>query len=310
MTDEITDEQGEATPSDETTEASASESSEQLQEEASEPETSEEDNDAGEGEEESEDKSESLLVTPEELKAIKADPTLSKLYRSLNKGFTENSQKRAAQVREAEQAMQLVQALRADPQGTIQLLAQQAQVQLGASKAPDADVHQQMTELFGEEVGAKVAQAVQKLIDERTSGLKQTVEGTVKDIKATAGVEATKAFRDAHPDLNEVIAHDASGAPITVEQKMLQLMSEFDVKGTVDSHTYLTRFYKMAKAEVDSKVQAARVAAKLGAKLEKSAGASKSPGSPAAAKVALEFPRGKGAFAKAAAMALRGERAG
>lgn len=91
---------------------------------------------------------------------------------------------------------------------------------------------------------------------------------------------------------------------------MLQLMSEFDVKGTLDSHTYLSKFYKMAKADVDSKVQAARVAAKLGQKLEKAASVSKSPGSPASAKVALEFPRGKGAFAKAAAMALRGERAG
>ena len=308
MTDDITDEQAE-TPSDEPTESSDSESAEQPQEEASAPETSEEDV-ADSEEEEADEESDSLLVTPDELKAIKADPTLSKLYRSLNKGFTENSQKRAAQVKEAEQALQFVAAIRSDPKGMIEMLAREAQVQLGTQKVPDADVHQQMTELFGEEVGAKVASAVQRLIDERTSGLKQTVESTVKDIKAGAGVEATKAFRDAHPDLNEVIAHDSSGQPITVEQKMLQLMSEFDVKGTVDSHTYLNRFYKMAKAEVDSKVQTARVAAKLGAKLEKAASVSKSPGSPAAAKVALAFPTGKGAFAKAAQMALRGERAG
>lgn len=306
MTDETTDEQEPEAPSDESTESSDSESAEQPQEEASAPVTSEDDNAEGEEEEEQE----SLLVTPEELKAIKADPTLSKLYRSLNKGFTENSQKRAAQVKEAESAMQLVQALRSDPKGTLQQLAQLAQVQLGPEKVADADVHQQMTELFGEEVGAKVASAVQKLIDERTSGLKQTVESTVKDIKAGAGVEATKAFRDAHPDLNEVIAHDKDGSPITVEQKMLQLMSEYDVKGNVDSHTYLSRFYKMAKADVDSKVQAARVAKKMSEKVEKAASVSKTPGSPAAAKVALAFPTGKGAFAKAAAMALRGERAG
>lgn len=301
MTEETVEEpeQGSTEPTD----SSESESPEQPQEEASGSENSEETETESEEEEQ-----ESLLVTPEELKQIKADPTLSKLYRSLNKGFTENSQKRAAQVKEAEYALQMVDALRKDPQGTIRQLAEAAKVQLGTEKAPDLDVHQEMTNLFGEEVGAKVATAVQKLIDERTSGLKQNVESTLKEVKAGASVEATKAFRELHPDLTEVIGHDSSGREVTIEGKMLQLMSEFDLKGPVDSHTYLSKFYNMAKSE--AKAQTARATAKTNEKLEKAASVSKTPGSPAAAKVALAFPTGKGAFRKAAEMAIRGERAG
>lgn len=310
MTDETPDEQPVA-DSTETTDESSSASSEQPTEEASEPDTSTSETAADTAEADQSEESESLLVTPDELKAIKADPTLSKLYRSLNKGFTENSQKRAAEVTAAREAMQLVEALKNNPQETLQYLAQAARVNLGGpSMPPDADVQEQMTQLFGADVGAKVADVVQKLVDARTSGLKTTVETTVKEIKTGASLEALRSFRASHPDLSEVIAHRPDGSPITVEQRMTELTQEIEFKGVVDAQTYLNRLYKIAKSDVDAKVQTAKLAQKLATRTDKSASAAKSPGSPAAAKVALEFPRGKGAFAKAAQMALQGQRAG
>lgn len=311
MTEETPDEQAvEETTSTETTGESSPASSEQQTEEASEPDTSTDDTDTEDANEDDAKKSESLLVTPDELKAIKADPTLSKLYRSLNKGYTERSQARAAEVSQAKDALQLVDALRRDPQGTLSQLAQAAKVQLGLEKASDPDVKAEMTELFGEEVGAKVATALQKLIDARTSGLKSTVESTVAEIKTGASNEATRLFRESHPDLSEVIAHDAQGQPVTVENRMLELMNKFEIKGKVDPQTYLNDFYRMAKSDVDQKTNVARIAKKLAERTDKSASASKAPGSPAAAKVALKFPTGRGAFKESAAMALRGERAG
>ena len=269
MTDETPDEQPVA-DSTETTDELSSASSEQPTEEASESDTSSTEADA-DAEADQSGESESLLVTPDELKAIKQDPTLSKLYRSLNKGFTENSQKRAAEVSSAREALQLVEALKNNPQETLQYLAQAAKVHLGGSQAaPDSDVQEQMTQLFGADVGAKVADVVQKLVDARTSGLKTTVESTVKEIKTGASLEALRNFRESHPDLGEVIAHRPDGSPVTVEQRMTELTQEIDFKGSVDAQTYLNRLYRFAKADVDAKIQSARIAQKFAARTDRS----------------------------------------
>ena len=293
--------------STEPTDESSSESAEQPTEEVSAPEASTQ---PPAEEDEDEPKKGSLLVTPEELKRIKADPALSKLHRSLNKGFTEKTQALAAQRKEADQALQLFTALRNDPKGTLEVLNRFAGVQSGAPAGPDADVQAEMNALFGDDIGPKVAQVVQRLVDARTSGLSKTVESTVNDIKVSSSLDALRTFRESHPDLGEVIAHDADGNPVTVEARMVELTNELEFKQPVDPQTYLARLYRMAKADVDAKTQTAKLAAKIAAKTNSSAAASKSPGTTPATQVALSFPTGKGAFQRAFEMALKGQRAG
>lgn len=289
-------------PTDSTapTETPVSESSEQLSEGSSESEASTQESASDED----------LLVTKEELAEIKKNPALNKLYRSLNKGWTQKTQTLAEERRSSQQALQLVEALRTNPQATLQELARFAGVEVSKPKEQTQAQVDALNQLFGPDLGPQIATAVKTLVDQETSGIRQVAEQTAEQSRIASATAVLTAFEEAHPDLKTEIGLNSKGEPITIQSRMRELSAEWAPAQQMDPTRYLDRLYKMAKQDLESKQTEAQVARKLTDRINQSARASESPSGAAPPKqVAHSYPTGKGALRAAFAMAMRGERA-
>jgi hypothetical protein len=105
------------------------------------------------------DDDEGLGLSAEDLAAIKADPKLKALYKSLHEGFTTKTQKLAAGDR-------LLRAFQSDPSGTVKALAQRAGVKL-ADESPKPDVRAalqtELTSAVGEDLAAQLLPIFEKV---------------------------------------------------------------------------------------------------------------------------------------------------
>ncbi len=111
-------------------------------------------------------------VTPEQLAAIKANPQLRPLYRSLMKAVTHKFQ-------QAGQALKVTEAFRRDPVGVVRALAQSIGATLqepGArpsDHAPDeaSSAAAEIEQLFGAEAGPQVRSVLDRYIDSRAKAI-------------------------------------------------------------------------------------------------------------------------------------------
>lgn len=118
---------------------------------------------------------ESFRLSPEELAAVKADPTLGKLYKSLLRGSTQKYQEIAAD-------RKFLEAVREDPRGVIEMAAQQLGLQLVDPQTQQAATQQQamvdtvmprLEGLFGKEAAAALRPVFNDMISQ---AIKQEIQ--------------------------------------------------------------------------------------------------------------------------------------
>lgn len=215
--DETTDETTEETTSDDADEESTPSGSTLLDEEDEETDEDEESPDtttrgdvtADETPEDAEADDIFDQLTAEELTAIKSDPVLNKLRKSLMKGWQ-------SKTTEHSQLVQLGNAYRQDPVGVLRAMAQQLGLEVRAADvkpqaaAPEpSDPGKELEDLFGEQIGPKVRAVFDKWAEARF-GQKLTAEvapmrdalGRVTSAYEYARMQGEEAsFKARHKDL-------------------------------------------------------------------------------------------------------------
>lgn len=207
-------------------------------------------------------------LTPEEIAAIKADPTLNKLRKSLMRGYTTKTQEHA-------QLVQLGQAYRQNPAGVLKAIAdnlgfqilppgQQPQVQ-AQQAAPPQDPGQDLENLFGPQIGPKVRAVFEKWAETRIGAAVGPVQQTVGQVVSTSEqarmFSEEQAFKARHKDVNPQI-----------EQEIVALGNSGKiVPGDMSPAEYLDTLYDVVmarRARVAAKGATRSAATKLASKIE------------------------------------------
>jgi hypothetical protein len=160
--------------------------------------------DEGEGDEpeESEDEGDEGArvfenVTPEQLAAIKANPELNTLYKSLVRGYTKKSMALG-------QERQIIEAFKRDPDRVLEAIALQRGLEVrrrDAAPEQRQDPGAEIEALFGPEAGPHVRQAFEKLADARTTPLKNVLGGVVRQAETARMVSEERSFSARHEDV-------------------------------------------------------------------------------------------------------------
>lgn len=172
----------------------------------------------------------------------KLPPELRKAW---NKAFTTKAQGLAAARREAEQATQLVTALRSDPQGTIQRLAQQAGLAVQAPTqasvtAIEDEVQQALAETLGPDTAKAITPAIQRIarhiVESVTNPLSQQTQELVAQARLAEANAAVRAFETANPEAKQY------------GPEMAALMKKFQPAEGMDTSEYLEALLAIASA--------------------------------------------------------------
>jgi hypothetical protein len=238
---------------------SAPEAAGGAQEAGEAPEAKEDEKTAPEGKEDDEDDP-VLGLTPQELAEIKSSPALSKLYKSLNKGYTQKYQQIAAD-------RQFLEQVRANPKAVLLAAAQNMGLkvldpqEVGTQANTEAVVDetmQSMVQLFGPDLAPAVEpvmrRMIQNIVDSQVAPLRQTQEALQqqsfeKQAQAYAGT-----FRARHADLTP-----------EVEAKMIEIGNTIYPNEGISPDQYLEVLYTIAtaggQAQKVAKVAAERIKA-------------------------------------------------
>ena len=192
------------------------------------PETAEadEDEDEDEPEEEPEDLSPELIesLTDEDREAIKANPAVAKLQKSLLRAYTQKTMKLAAYNR-------IIKGLQDSPDETLAMLAAGRGLMItkpAASEEPAVDkaraaAKAEVARLFGEEHADAVLGLIEKVADIKTESavapLKQAAANLIQRQAAAEVVTATSAFTRAH---RQEITDDVERGMVALGQELLQ----------------------------------------------------------------------------------------
>src|SRR3990172_8829629 len=192
------------------------------------PETAEadEDEDEDEPEEEPEDLSPELIesLTDEDREAIKANPAMAKLQKSLLRAYTQKTMKLAAYNR-------IIKGLQDSPDETLAMLAAGRGLTItkpAASEEPAVDkaraaAKAEVVRLFGEEHADAVLGLIEKVADIKTESavapLKQAAANLIQRQAAAEVVTATSAFTRAH---RQEITDDVERGMVALGQELLQ----------------------------------------------------------------------------------------
>lgn len=199
-------------------------------------------------------------LTPEEIAAIKADPALNKLRKSLMRGYS-------AKTSEHNHLVQLGLAYKRDPKAVAQAIADSIGMRLAekeaaagaaaAAAAPAADPGSELEALFGPQIGPKVRAVFDKWVEARISPRVAPLEQTVG--KVTAESENARMF-------GEEQAFKARHKDVTpeIEKEIVQLGSSGKiVPGDMTPAEYLETLYEVVMARRAR--QAAKSATKVAA---------------------------------------------
>lgn len=181
-----------------------------------------------------------FTVTKEELEAIKKDPVLSKLYKSMQRGATQKYQQIASQRR-------ILDEYQRDPEGFTRRLAQYHGLQLATPPPPTPageavdEVMQEMEGLFGPEAARALKPVFEKLVgnvlQREITPIKEQQE-VMRMVGAAKQAEAlTGTFRAKHPDVTP-----------DIEAKMVELGQRFQPADSMDPVEYLESLYLLATA--------------------------------------------------------------
>lgn len=196
-------------------------------------------------------------LSAEEIAAIKADPTLNKLRKSLMRGYSDKT-------KEHNQLVQLGMAYRRDPQGVLKAIAdslgmavtpaQQQQAAAAAAAAPpQKDPGVELEELFGPQIGPKVRAVFDKWAEAR-------IGATVAPVQQTLGrvVSQSEAARMYSEEVSFKARHKGITPQIEAEIVALGTSGKI-VPGDMSPSEYLDTLYEVVTAR-----QAARAAKAAG----------------------------------------------
>ncbi len=198
------------------------------------------------------DDDDSLSVSAEELAQIKANPALAKLYKSMNKNYTQKSMSLA-------QERQLIDALRNPDtrQDAVRVIATMAGYELAERRKEEPKttasevVDQTITELnsvFTPEISAalkpvleNIARNTAKSVLEKEVGpLQEATTYLTADANRRQSEAEVKAFKSKYP--NQITPE--------IESKMAALFNELPPSENVDAGKYLDYLYKIVRADV------------------------------------------------------------
>jgi hypothetical protein len=162
-------------------------------------------------------------LTAEEIAAIKADPALNKLRKSLMRGYS-------AKTQEHSHLVQLGLAYRRDPQGVLKAIAdslgmtvspaQAAAAAAAAAAPPVVDPGKELEDLFGPQIGPKVRAVFDKWAEARIGAtvapVQQTLGKVVSQSEAARMQAEENSFKSRHKDVTpqieaEIVALGQSG---------------------------------------------------------------------------------------------------
>jgi hypothetical protein len=137
-------------------------------------------------------------VTPEQLAAIKANPELNTLYKSLVRGYTKKSMALG-------QERQLIEAFKKDPDRVLEAIALQRGLEVrrrdAAPEQRQPDPGAEIEALFGPEAGPHVRQAFEKLADARTAPLRNALGGVVRQTETSRMITEEQSWQTRHEDV-------------------------------------------------------------------------------------------------------------
>jgi hypothetical protein len=219
-----------------------------------------------------------LGLTPQELAEIKASPAMSKLYKSLNKGYTQKYQQIAAD-------RQFLEQVRANPKAVLLAAAQNMGLKVidpeeaGTQAHTEAVVDQtmeSMVQLFGPDLAPAVEpvmrRMIQQIVDSQVAPLRQTQEALQQQSYQKQAEAYAGTFRARHSDLTP-----------EVEAKMLEIGKTIYPNEGITPDQYLETLYTIAtasgQAQKVAKVAAERIkAAQSGAEPRRGAAPVKTGG--------------------------------
>ncbi len=173
------------------------------------------------------DDDDSLSVSAEELAQIKANPALAKLYKSMNKNYTQKSMSLA-------QERQLIDALRNPDtrQDAVRVIATMAGYEL-------AERRKEEPKTTASEV---VDQTITELNSVFTPEISAALKPVLENIARNTRIEpmTVKAFKSKYP--NQITPE--------IESKMAALFNELPPSENVDAGKYLDYLYKIVRADV------------------------------------------------------------
>ncbi len=146
-------------------------------------------------------------LSAEEIAAIKADPALNKLRKSLMRGYS-------TKTAEHNQLVQLGLAYKRDPQGVAKAIAESVGLTLApaaaaAAPAAPADPGIELEQLFGPQIGPKVRAVFDKWaearIGPRVAPLEQTLGQVTAQSEAARMYGEEQAFKARHKDITPVV---------------------------------------------------------------------------------------------------------
>ncbi len=150
-------------------------------------------------------------LSPDEIAAIKADPALNKLRKSLMRGYS-------SKTAEHNQLVQLGLAYKRDPQGVAKAIAESVGLTLApAAAAPAAapsaaDPGVELEQLFGPQIGPKVRAVFDKWaearIGPRVAPLEQTLGQVTAQSEAARMYGEEQAFKARHKDITPQVEKD------------------------------------------------------------------------------------------------------
>jgi hypothetical protein len=215
-----------------------------------------------EGADDGEDDGDVLSVPAEDLAAIKANPALAKLYKGMAKAYTQKTQALGDERR-------LIEMYKADPKGTLRLLAQQAGMTIPddppptpAEKATDA-VFEELAAVIGPEPAKLLKPVFEKLAREvvkaEVGPTQQATTTLVQQALATQVDSDVARFKAAHGD---AITPD-------VEKAMVEVSKKLPPAEGVDRVEYMEMLFKIVAPAKKEESAAAAVVERMKAAADK-----------------------------------------
>jgi len=187
----------------------------------------------------------------EELEAIDKNPELKKVYRSMVKGFTAKTTELAEKRKEAEAAMNAVNAIKENPVAAIRAMAAAANIKLAEEPAPTAPttttektVIQKLQESLEAKIGKEAADVLAPVLLEAVGVITGEELGPVKlAIEQQRKVAEAQSLRTSISEFGSSVVEDGGEWDEDVEREMATLVNKVVPREGVTLPEYLEVLY-------------------------------------------------------------------